>query len=76
VGIHSLYWTSVASSAGGTNLVAVAKGGQIYTSTNSGSSWQQRTNNASLPAWTTVACSSDGSRLVAAVGKRLDLHFA
>ena len=63
-------WTSVASSADGTKLVAAAvinslSGGLIYASTNSGYSWMLTgapTNNA----WITVASSADGRKLVAA----------
>jgi photosystem II stability/assembly factor-like uncharacterized protein len=55
-------WNSVASSADGTKLVAVADGG-ICTSTNSGMSWMSN----SLPgygAWPSVASSADGNKLV------------
>jgi hypothetical protein len=63
-------WTSVASSADGTKLVAAATinplgGGLIYASTNSGLTWTLTgapTNNH----WTAVASSADGSKLVAA----------
>jgi photosystem II stability/assembly factor-like uncharacterized protein len=57
-------WSSVASSADGTKLVAVEGNGQIYTSTNSGSTFQQRVGLVSTN-WTAVASSSDGTRLVA-----------
>ncbi|MFL6604974.1 MAG: WD40/YVTN/BNR-like repeat-containing protein [Steroidobacteraceae bacterium] len=58
------HWYSVASSADGTRLVAVANGGQVYTSTDSGATWTARgpTNRN----WFTVASSADGTRLVAA----------
>lgn len=55
-------WRSVASSVDGTRLVAVAHGGRIYTSANSGGSWTPRDANRS---WTDVACSDDGTRLIA-----------
>jgi photosystem II stability/assembly factor-like uncharacterized protein len=55
-------WRSVASSVDGTKLVAVAHGGRIYTSANSGGSWTPRDANRS---WTDVACSDDGTRLIA-----------
>jgi hypothetical protein len=60
-------WTSVASSADGTRLVAVASSGQIFTSINGGGGFNSAwiTNNAPAVAWTGVASSSDGSRLVA-----------
>jgi hypothetical protein len=56
-------WTSVASSADGTKLFAAYSGG-LYISTNSGASWIQQPNPTSLSS---VACSADGSRLVASV---------
>ena len=62
-------WISVASSSDGTKLVAVTgtsvtgTSGYIYTSTNSGISWEQKTFN--LLNWTSVASSSDGTKLVA-----------
>ena len=43
--LNGLLWTSVASSADGTKLVAVENNGQIYTSTNSGASWTLRVNS-------------------------------
>ena len=57
-------WLGVASSADGTKLVAVAFGGQIYTSTNSGVSWTARESNR---YWYAVASSADGAKLVAVV---------
>src|SRR5438445_352213 len=62
------YWYSVASSADGIKLVAVAGGssasGPIYTSTNSGTTWMQ--SSAPSTNWQAVASSSDGAKLVAA----------
>ncbi|MEK7674456.1 MAG: CHRD domain-containing protein, partial [Verrucomicrobiota bacterium] len=59
-------WTSVASSADGTKLVAgVYNGGQIYTSTDSGVTWTAR---ASSGNWYSVASSADGTKLVAVDG--------
>lgn len=63
-----LNWFALAASADGSKLVAAVYGGQIYTSSDSGATWTQRT--AGLPAsaaWTAVASSSDGSKLVATV---------
>jgi Tfp pilus assembly protein FimT len=65
----SNYWVSIASSADGTKLAAVASPGPanpgpIYVSTNSGATWTQ----ASAPTnyyWYAVASSADGSKLVA-----------
>ena len=64
-------WTSVASSADGTKLVATArnsKGGLIYASTNSGLTWAL-TGAPANNSWATVASSADGSKLVAASGR-------
>ncbi|HEY4415571.1 MAG TPA: hypothetical protein VGO57_07755 [Verrucomicrobiae bacterium] len=58
---NSAPWTSVVSSADGTKLAA-ANSGQIYTSTDSGSTWILRTNTA---AGYYLASSSDGTKLVA-----------
>ena len=60
-----LNWQSIASSADGTKLAAVPYGGQIYTSTNSGTTWI--TNNPS-GNWISIASSADGVKLVAAIG--------
>jgi len=56
------YWQSVASSADGSKLVAVVFGGQIYTSTDSGTTWTPRD---SVRNWHSVTSSADGSKLVA-----------
>src|ERR1039457_6520599 len=62
-------WTSVASSADGTKLIAAgglfSQGGFIYTSTNSGLSWAL-TGAPTNQFWASVACSADGRKLVAA----------
>ncbi|MDX1951027.1 MAG: hypothetical protein SFY81_02520 [Verrucomicrobiota bacterium] len=57
-------WAAVASSSNGSNLVAVVKGGQIYTSANAGASWTARDSDRN---WSAVASSSDGTNLVAVV---------
>ena len=57
-------WQSVAASADGSKLVAVANNGQIYTSTDSGVTWTERDFNRN---WRSVASSADGSKLVAVV---------
>lgn len=58
-------FVAVASSADGSNLVALVMGGPVYRSTNSGAAWTP----AGAPAtnWSAVASSADGIRLVAAV---------
>ncbi|WP_345738692.1 IPT/TIG domain-containing protein, partial [Prosthecobacter algae] len=58
-------WQSVVSSTDGTKLAAVANGGQIYTSTDSGATWTAQ--NSGSRAWTSVASSADGTRLAATV---------
>jgi photosystem II stability/assembly factor-like uncharacterized protein len=57
-------WVSVASSADGTNLVAAAAGGRLYTSADAGANWVFRDLDR---AWVSVASSADGTNLVAAV---------
>ncbi len=64
-------WTSIASSADGTKLVATAPAGgaftgSIYTSTNSGGTWTSN-NVPGLQQWRSVASSADGVNLAAAV---------
>jgi hypothetical protein len=57
------YWSSVASSASGSNLVAVATNGVIYFSTNMSDVWTLAiTPNES---WISVSSSADGSLLAA-----------
>ncbi len=56
-------WYSVASSAEGALVAAVAYGDGIYISTNSGVSWARTT--APTNSWTSIACSTNGARLVA-----------
>lgn len=57
-------WTSIASSADGLRLVAVASGGTIYTSSDSGNTWTHQTG-APLRSWSSVASSADGNDLAA-----------
>ena len=72
IGIQS-FWSSIASSADGSRLVAAAGGngssGFIFISTNSGAAWTVTATNipSGLTAhpWTYVASSADGSRLAA-----------
>jgi hypothetical protein len=58
-------WSSVASSADGTRLVACVLPGQLYTSRDSGVTWTPRESSRS---WKSVASSADGTKLVACVG--------
>jgi hypothetical protein len=64
-------WSAVASSADGTKLVATVKGGQIYTSTDSGVTWIPRAGNLGSLNWSSVASSADGTKLVATVGDKV-----
>jgi len=59
-------WRSVTSSADGTKLAAVVGGGYIYTSTDSGATWTERTS-AGSNYWRSIASSADGTQLAAAV---------
>ena len=56
-------WTSVASSADGMKLVAAARDGHIYTSTDAGLSWTARETSRT---WRAVTSSADGTHLAAA----------
>ncbi|MBK8038934.1 MAG: hypothetical protein IPK22_17655 [Verrucomicrobiaceae bacterium] len=57
-------WRAMAASADGTKLAAVAYGGQIYTSTDSGANWTARESDRS---WEDITCAADGSKLAAVV---------
>src|SRR5262245_29265486 len=57
-------WWAVASSADGSKLVGLVSGGPIYTSTNSGLSWQS--NLLGVIGWYSAASSADGTKLAAA----------
>jgi|GEM_PF-449824 len=54
----------LACSADGTKLVSVIPGGQIYISSDSGTTWTPR---GTTQNWSSVASSADGSKLVAVV---------
>jgi photosystem II stability/assembly factor-like uncharacterized protein len=61
------YTTGLASSPNGNVLAAVTgfrTAGKIYVSTDSGANWPETT--APLEYWTSIACSADGRKLVAA----------
>jgi hypothetical protein len=69
------YWTDITSSSDGTKLAALGTGmsfdigclcfrdGYIYTSTDSGVTWTQRTGGSE--AWFSITSSSDGTKLAA-----------
>jgi hypothetical protein len=61
----TIAWGGVASSADGTRLVAAARPGPVFLSTNSGVAWFV-TTNAPSTNWYAVASSADGTRLIAA----------
>jgi photosystem II stability/assembly factor-like uncharacterized protein len=54
----------MASSADGTKLAFGDNGGYIYTSTDSGATWTERTTMGSNQ-WISIASSSDGTKLAA-----------
>src|SRR5512137_1596794 len=60
-------WTSVASSADGTKLIAAQFGG-VYISNNSGITWTAVTILLA-GNWLSVASSADGTKLVSASGQ-------
>jgi photosystem II stability/assembly factor-like uncharacterized protein len=61
------YFQCVASSADGTKLVAGGLSSwQLYTSSDSGATWTQRTAPGISDQWMSVASSADGTKLVAA----------
>ena len=60
--------SAVASSSDGAGLIAAESSGYLYTSTNFGVSWTQRTT-AGNRSWAAVASSSDGQILVAAASE-------
>ncbi len=57
-------WSAIAASADGTKLVAVVNGGAIYTSTDSGATWEEQ-KDPPVQDWNAVASSADGTKLVA-----------
>jgi hypothetical protein len=66
-GARNNQWSSVASSADGTQLAAADSGygdGLIYSSTNAGAAWMAAA--APINYWTSIASSADGSKLAAA----------
>ena len=65
----ALNWAGIASSADGTHMVAVPNGDYVYTSVNGGVNWNKQTASSTTNrAYTCVASSADGYKLVAAVG--------
>ena len=68
-------WNALASSADGSHLIGALQGGDqngngIYTSSDGGATWTVQTNglaNTYRADWTSVACSADGSQVVAVI---------
>jgi len=72
----SRIWQSITSSSDGTKLAAVVQSGLIYTSTNSGVTWTERTNagggvtgESLSKSWRSITSSSDGTKLAAVVSE-------
>jgi len=60
-------WSAMAGSADGTKLVAAVNVGNVYTSTDSGVTWEERpiTGLTTPQKWTALASSADGSKIAA-----------
>ncbi len=58
-------WQSLASSADGTVLLAATQYGSLYVSTDSGRDWSVAGDAPGGVEWSAVACSPDGTHLVA-----------
>jgi len=72
--LDSRNWSGLASSADGARLLGAAGrngNGYLYTSADSGTSWNER-RGAGFRKWNAVASSSDGNRLVAVAGNKVD----
>jgi hypothetical protein len=70
----SEHWVSVASSANGSNLIAIAQSWIYCTSTNSGFAWLTNTEpqkGSSYGSWNSIVSSADGTRLVATIAGSL-----
>lgn len=58
------YGNAITSSSNGEKLIVANYPGYIYTSNNYGETWIKRLNSGSR-SWYTVACSSDGTKIIA-----------
>lgn len=66
-------WTAISSSADGTKLLAVSGHGLLYTSMDSGLSWQPNAvPGGEAEQWRAVASSADGGKLIAASARNSD----
>ena len=58
-------WRAITSSSDGTKLAAAVEKGNIWTSTDSGKLWTERSVDGTKKDWQAIASSSDGTKLVA-----------
>ena len=61
-GSGSRAWTSIASSADGSKLVATMTGGSAYISDDAGKTWTEQVDSGSR-AWIAITSSADGTKL-------------
>ncbi len=61
------YWYYITSSSDGTKLAAIVKGGNIWTSIDSGLSWIENIISTTARSWYGITSSSDGTKLAAVV---------
>jgi hypothetical protein len=59
-------WRAITCSSDGNNLAAAVYGGYIYSSTDTGVSWVQKTSTG-LQNWSDITSSSDGTKIAATV---------
>ena len=64
--LASQNWAQVASNADGTKLAAIAAGGSIWLSSNSGQSWTESISSG-VRNWSSIQLNGDGSKVVASV---------
>lgn len=64
--LNSQNWSRVASNADGTKLAAIARGGNIWLSSNSGQSWIESISSGARN-WRSIKLNGDGSKVVASV---------
>ena len=68
------YWTSVASSRNGLRLWSTGgqgDGNRVSTSSDGGATWSELPNGSPLNSMIAIACSADGSRIIAAANNGL-----
>ena len=64
------YWKGVASSSDGSRIAAISTNGQVWTSTNSGTTWESHTalNALNLTTWQNIVTNASGETLTVASG--------